>query len=66
MSDEIYRLIAVAIAAVTELYAMDDSKLPIFAKFWDIVATICGKLANVLGWIAVEARANYFQVVGTP
>lgn len=62
MSDNI-RYIAAAIVAVIQLYYYTPNHQGMFAAFWDYIAKVCGGLANMLGWIAVEARANYFASI---
>lgn len=63
MSEETLKLILAAAIAVCEIYAMDPTKFPIFAWFWDLIATLCGELANILGAWSVKARVNYFDAV---
>lgn len=63
MSEDLIQLIATAVVVLSQLYFMEPWKFPIFAKFWDTIARICGRMANVLGWVSVEARANYFLAV---
>lgn len=63
MSEETFQLIAAAVVTLTQIYMLEPWKFPVFAWFWDTVARFCGELANVLGWISVQARANYFNVI---
>jgi hypothetical protein len=63
MSDEFLQLIATAVVVLSQVYFMEPWKFPIFAKFWDWVAKTCGELANMLGWVSVHARANYFHAI---
>jgi hypothetical protein len=63
MSDNAWQIIAAAVVTLAQVYMVEPWKFPILAKFWDIVASICGRLANMLGLVAVQARANYFSVI---
>lgn len=63
MSDDTLQIIAAAAIAVCQIYAIEPWKFPVFAKFWDLVARICGHLANMLGWWSIQARKNYFSAV---
>jgi hypothetical protein len=63
MSDEAWQFIAAAVVTLAQVYMVEPWKFPILAKFWDTVARICGELANMLGLVAVKARANYFSVI---
>lgn len=65
MSEETVKLILAAALAACEVYAMDPTRFPILAWLWDFIATVCGRVANVLGLWSVQARVNYFQVVGS-
>lgn len=60
MTEDTVQLVAAAIIALSQLYMIEPWKFPIFAAFWDWTAKICGILANVLGWISIRARHNYF------
>lgn len=60
MDNDTFQMIAAAVIAVAQLYSMDPTRFKFFAQFWDIVARICGQLANLLGLVSVHARANYF------
>lgn len=60
MNEETAQLIALAILALTEIYAVRGIS---FAWFWDLIARICGAVANFFGRIAVEARLYYFEAV---
>lgn len=63
MSEETFQLLAAATIAVCQIYVMEPWKFQVFARFWDIIAKFCGRLANLLGWISLEARKNYFVAV---
>jgi hypothetical protein len=63
MSQDTLQLIAAAAVVIMEAYAIQPWKFPVFAMFWDMVATICGQLANRLAWVSMNARANYFTAV---
>jgi hypothetical protein len=63
MSDDVIQLIAAAIVTVTQLYMLEPWKFPVFAWFWDSLAKFCGELANVLAWIAMRARLNYYASI---
>jgi hypothetical protein len=63
MSDDAIQLIAAAAIAVCQIYAMEPWKFPIFAKFWDFMARLCGNLANMLGWWSMKARENYYTAI---
>lgn len=63
MSDETWQLLAAAIATLAQLYMVEPWKFPVFAMFWDFIAKFCGELANLLGHLSVQARANYFNVI---
>lgn len=62
MSENMRYILAAAIA-VMQLYYYTPWHQNMFAVFWDYVAKTCGSIANLLAWIAVEARANYFACV---
>jgi hypothetical protein len=57
------KVLATAVLILAQLYILEPWKFPAFAKLWDFVARWTGYAANVLGWIAVNARANYYQAV---
>jgi hypothetical protein len=61
--DEWIKYLATAALVLAEAYAVQPWKFPVFAWFWDFIARVCGRLANSLGWISVNARANYFMAV---
>lgn len=63
MSDETFQLIAAAVVTITQLYMVEPWKFPIFAWFWDTVARFCGELANLLAFISMKARLNYYNVI---
>jgi hypothetical protein len=63
VSDETWQLIAAAVATMAQLYMVEPWKFPVFAAFWDTVAQVCGELANLLAWISMQARANYYSVI---
>jgi hypothetical protein len=63
MSDETFQLIAAAVVTLTQLYMVEPWKFPVFAWFWDTIATFCGELANVLAFISMKARLNYYAVI---
>lgn len=63
MNDDNLRLLLAAAIAVCEIYAMDPTRFPVFAWFWDFIAKVTGTLANALGYVAVQARLNYFEAV---
>ena len=63
--DEVIKYIATAAIVLMEAYAIQPWKFPVFAWFWDRVATICGLLANRLGWISMQARYNYYTAVSS-
>ena len=65
MNEETVRVIATAIVAVAEIYALTGGSFPFLAWFLDLVATITGQLANKLADISITARLNYFMVVQT-
>lgn len=57
------KYIAAAAIALMQLYYYTPWHQNMFAMFWDYVARVCGYLANMLGWVSVEARANYFASI---
>jgi hypothetical protein len=63
VDSETFQMIAAAVIAVAQVYTMDPSRFKMFAQFWDILARICGQLANMLALVSVHARANYFLAV---
>jgi hypothetical protein len=63
MSDETWQLLAAAIATMAQLYMVEPWKFPVFAMFWDTVAKFCGELANLLAYIAMRARLNYYASI---
>ena len=63
--DEWIKLAAAAALIVMQAYAVQPWKYPVLALFWDWVARITGQVANRLGWISVNARANYYLAVET-
>lgn len=60
MSEDTFQLIAAAIIALSQIYLIEPWKFPVFAIFWDWLAKVCGYTANVLGYMSMRARANYF------
>lgn len=62
MDSETLQMIAIAVITYYELCAIQGSN-PVFAYIWDIIATITGILANILGRISVQARLNYYVAV---
>jgi hypothetical protein len=60
MDNETFQMLAAAVIAVAQVYTMDPSRFKVFAYVWDLIARICGQLANVLGLVSIHARANYF------
>jgi len=63
MSEDLMQLIATAVVVLSQLYFMEPWKYPIFARFWDWLARVCGEAANALGLISVQARMNYFHAI---
>jgi hypothetical protein len=63
VKDSYIDLIAAAVVTLAQLYVIEPWKFPVFAKFWDWLATLCGVLANHLGWMAMRARSNYYLAV---
>lgn len=63
MSEETFQLIAAAVVTLTQIYMLEPWKYPIFAWFWDTIARFTGELANVLGYISVKARLNYYHAL---
>lgn len=63
MSDETLQLIAAATVAVCQIYMAEPWKFPVFARFWDFMARLCGILANMLGWWSMKARENYYMAI---
>jgi hypothetical protein len=61
--DDKVRVIATAVLVLSQLYILEPWRFPAFARFWDWLARWAGYLSNVLGWVSVSARANYFQAV---
>jgi len=60
VSEDTIQLIAAAAIAIAQIYVMEPWKFQVFARFWDWVARLTGTLANILGYISLEARHNYF------
>jgi len=48
---------------MAQLYMVEPWKFPVFAMFWDTVAKFCGELANLLAYIAMRARLNYYASI---
>lgn len=65
MDKEIIELIGACIIAITQIYSLQGEHCPIFARMWDIIAKICGHLANAFGYWSILARTNYFVAVRT-
>lgn len=63
MTPDYIRAIATAVVALAEVCMLMPGQLPLFAYMWDKIASICGYLANMLGWISIQARLNYFAVI---
>lgn len=63
MSENTIQLLAAAAIAVCQIYVMEPWKFHVFARFWDWFARITGNLANVLGYMSLEARHNYFIAI---
>lgn len=61
--DEKVKAIATAVLIVSQLYILEPWNAPAFSRAWDFIARWTGYLANVLGWISVKARLNYYQTV---
>jgi hypothetical protein len=65
MNDETFQYIVMAVAALCQLYTVQDHDYPLAAWFYDKIATFFGTLANFFGYIAMNARLNYFTVVNS-
>jgi len=63
MNENAVQLIAAVTIAVCQVYVMEPWKFPVFARFWDYIACICGILANMLGWWSMRAREKYYTVL---
>jgi hypothetical protein len=62
MGDDV-KVIATAVLILSQLYILEPWKFPAFARMWDFIARWTAYVANVLGWVSVNARANYYQAV---
>lgn len=63
MNPDNIKMIAAAIVALSQVYMIAPWQFPIFARMWDWVARFCGWLANMLAWISMKARLNYYLVI---
>jgi hypothetical protein len=64
MSDETLKYVAMAVIALCEVYALGGYyNYSAVAAFWDWVARVTGRIANVLGFVSVQARLNYITEV---
>lgn len=63
MSEETIQWIAAAVVTLAQVYVLEPWKFPVFAKFWDAVAKVCGLVANIAADWAMKARVNYFDAV---
>lgn len=63
MSEDTVQLLAAAAIAICQIYVAEPWKFHVFARFWDLFARITGRIANVLGWMSLEARHNYFIAI---
>jgi hypothetical protein len=57
------QIIAAAVVTMTQMYMLEPWKYPVFARLWDWIATVCGRLANILGWWSMKARSNYYTAI---
>lgn len=62
MTDETIQIVAVAVATIAQVYMLRPDATP-FAGFWNMLAVICGVIANFFGRLALVARLNYLDVV---
>jgi hypothetical protein len=61
MSEE-WQIIAAIIVALSQAYATRTDNL-LFARFWNALAILCAKLADLFGFLAMEARTNYWMAI---
>lgn len=62
MDSDLIQVVMLCALAYFELCTVRGNN-PALAYMWDIIATISGWIANLLGHISVRARLNYFEVV---
>jgi spore maturation protein SpmA len=62
MTDDSIQLLCAAIVALCQVYAMQP-QAPLFATLWDFLATVCGKLANLLARMSLVYRTYYFEAI---
>jgi hypothetical protein len=66
MTDDTKQLIAIAVVTVAQIYVTEPNKIrETFARFWDFIAVLCGEIANALGFVSMQARQNYYEVVNS-
>jgi hypothetical protein len=63
VSDEMKQMLMAAAVLMAQVYVTEPWKFTAFARFWDWVARVAGLLANKLGWLAMHARANYYDSI---
>lgn len=62
-NSDMIQLAGLALLLLAEQYMVAPWQFQPLARMWDIIARVCGEIANVLGFISLQARANYFSVV---
>lgn len=63
MNTDTAQLIGLAVLILAEQYMIAPWQFNVFARVWDAVAKICAFMADILGWVSMQARLNYYQVV---
>ena len=59
------QLIGAVAVAVMQIYALNGYDFPFLAWLWDIIAKTTGRIANLLGFISIQARLNYYTVINS-
>jgi hypothetical protein len=63
MDKNTVQIICATIITLAELWYLNPGNMNMFAWLWDFIARVTGELANMLGYISMEARVRYFTVV---